>query len=222
MQLRYLGKDFVSGRINSLQTIMKRFLFILVCAAIGCWALIGQSRNARNTSSAPAGVGINQSPSTSDYREELRNEKREVREKRREQRLAEYTRYMDSIVLSHNFRFNPQTMQQQPAGSMRMISNTNFNLALWDTTVDVCLPYIKGFTPPYRYTILNYTLPTVSNLLTEQTHNGWTVSFNSSLFSAQTYAFTLEIFSAEGSGILTISTPMYSTVQYSGSITGLY
>ena len=105
---------------------------------------------------------------------------------------------------------------------MRLISNPNFNLALWDATVDLCLPYIKGFTPPYQYVILNYTIPNVSNLLTEQTHNGWVVSFNSSLFSAQTYTFTLEIFSAEGGGTLTISSPWYNSVQYSGTITGLY
>lgn len=201
---------------------MKRFLFIFVCVAISCGALIGQSRSSRTQSSSPLDNGITQSPSSSDYRQELRNEKREAREKRRAQRLAEYTRYVDSIVLSHNFRFNPQTMQQQPAGSMRLISNPNFNLALWDATVDLCLPYIKGFTPPYQYVILNYTIPNVSNLLTEQTHNGWVVSFNSSLFSAQTYTFTLEIFSAEGGGTLTISSPWYNSVQYSGTITGLY
>ena len=175
---------------------MKRFLFIFVCVAISCGALIGQSRGSRSQSAAPLNNGITQSPSSSDYRQELRNEKREAREKRRAQRLAEYTHYMDSIVLSHNFRFNPQTMQQQPAGSMRLISNPNFNLALWDATVDLCLPYIKGFTPPYQYVILNYTIPNVSNLVTEQTHNGWVVSFNSSLYSAQTYTFTLEIFAA--------------------------
>lgn len=200
---------------------MKRFLFIIACAAISCGAIIGQERYA-NASSTATLNSARQHPAAGDYREELRNEKREVREKRREQRLAEYTRYMDSIVLSHNFRFNPQTMQQQPAGSPRIISNPHFNLALWDATVDLCLPYLKGYTPPYQYVILNYTLPAVSNLVTEQTHNGWTVSFNSNLFSAQTYTFTLEIFSAEGSANLTISSPWYNPVQYSGSITGLY
>lgn len=113
-------------------------------------------------------------------------------------------------------------MQQQPAGSMQIINNPHFDLALWDTTVDVCLPYIKGYTPPYRYTILNYTLPYVSNLVVEQTHDGWTVSFNSSLYSAQNYTFTLEIISANGGGTLTISSPWYNAVQYSGSLSALY
>ena len=200
---------------------MKRILFISICVAISCWALIGQSRNSRQPSSMQNPNGITQNPHSSDYREELRNEKREAREKRREERLAEYTRYIDSVIMSHNFRFNPQTMQLQPAGANRIIANPNFNLALWDATVDLCLPYIKGITPPYRYVILNYTLPSVSDLVTEQTAHGWTVSFSSSLFSAQTYTFTLEIFASEGGGTLTISSPWYNSVQYSGSITGL-
>lgn len=201
---------------------MKRFLFISICVAISCGALIGQSRSGRTDSSAITQNGISQSPNSSDYRQELKNERREEREKRREQRLAEYKHYMDSLVMSHNFRFSPQTMQQEPAGSMRIISNPHFSLSLWDSTVDLCLPYIKGFTPPYRYVILNYTLPSVSNLVTEQTNEGWTVSFNSTLYSAQNYTFTLEIFATEGGGTLTISSPWYNSVQYSGSITGLY
>lgn len=201
---------------------MKRFLFISICVAISCGALIGQSRNSRSNSANQYPGGITQAPQSSDYREELRHERREEREKRRAQRLAEYTHYIDSLVLSHNFRFNPQTMQQEPAGSMRIIANPNFSLSLWDSTVDLCMPYIKGFTPPYRYVVLNYTLPDVSNLVTEQTAHGWTVSFNSSLFSAQTYTFTLEIFATEGGGTLTISSPWYNSVQYTGTLTGLY
>lgn len=193
----------------------------MICVAISCGALIGQSRSARNSAAAQTPNGFTQSPSGSDYSENLRNERREEREKRRAQRLAEYTHYIDSLVLSHNFRFSPQTMQQEPAGSMRIIANPHFSLSLWDATVDLCLPYIKGITPPYRYVILNYTLPSVSDLVTEQTAHGWTVSFSSSLFSAQTYTFTLEIFASEGGGTLTISSPWYNSVQYSGSITGL-
>lgn len=201
---------------------MKRLIIISLFAAISGGALIAQTVKPQhqNVSKRPASASV--SPSAGDYADNLRNERHEEREKRREQRLAEYEHYMDSLVLSHNFQFNPQTMQQQPTGTMRVINNPNFNLAFWNATVDVCLPYLKGFTPPYYYVILNYTLPSVSDLLTEQTHNGWTVSFNTTLYSAQTYTFTLEISSAEGGGMLTISSPWYNSVQYSGTITGLY
>ena len=48
-----------------------------------------------------------------------KEERREQREKRRAQRLADYERMIDSLVRSRNFQFNPQTMQQQPAGPFR-------------------------------------------------------------------------------------------------------
>lgn len=207
---------------------MKKFIVLMICVAISCGALIGQTQSAKpqekqKTRSATTTASNRKTPpADSDYREELRNESREAREKRRADRLASYVQFIDSLVLSRNFQFNPQTMQQQPAGSMHIINNPNFDLALWDTTVDICLPYIKGYTPPYRYTVLNYTLPYVSNLVVEQTHDGWTVSFGTSLYSAQNYTFTLEIISANGGGTLTISSPWYNAVQYSGSLSALY
>ena len=69
-----------------------------------------------------------------------KEERREVREKRRAERIANFERTMDSIVLSRNFQFNPQTMQRQPAGPMRQIMNPEFNVGVWDGTVDICLP----------------------------------------------------------------------------------
>ena len=115
-----------------------------------------------------------------------KQERREAREKRRAERIAAYERMMDSIVLSRNFQFNPQSMQRQPAGPMRQIMNPSFNVAVWDGTVDICLPYIKGYVPPYYVTVLNYTVPSVEGYVTEQTHEGWMVTFSTSLFSAST------------------------------------
>ena len=149
-------------------------------------------------------------------------ERREIREKRRAERIANYEKTMDSIVLSRTFQFNPQTMQRQPAGPLRQIMNPNFNVGLWDGTLDLCLPYIKGYTPPYYVTVLNYTVPTLQGYLAEQTHEGWMITFSTSLFSASTYTFTFEIFTRTGGANLTISNPWYSDVQYSGTITQLY
>ena len=151
-----------------------------------------------------------------------KEERREIREKRRAERIANYEKTMDSIVLSRTFQFNPQTMQRQPAGPLRQIMNPNFNVGLWDGTLDLCLPYIKGYTPPYYVTVLNYTVSDVQGYTTEQTHEGWMVTFSTSLFSASTYTFTFEIFTRTGGANLTISNPWYSDVQYSGTITQLY
>lgn len=151
-----------------------------------------------------------------------KQEQREVREQRRAERLANYQKTMDSIILSRNFQFNPQTMQRQPAGPLRQIMNPTFNVGIWDGTVDICLPYVKGYVPPYYTTVLNYTVPSVQGYTTEQTHEGWMVTFSTSLFTASTYTFTFEIFSQTGGANLTITNPWYNPVQYSGTISQLY
>ncbi len=151
-----------------------------------------------------------------------KEERCEVREKRRAERIANYEKMMDSLVLSRNFQFNPQTMQRQPAGPMRQIVNPSFNVGIWDGTADICLPYIKGYVPPYYTTVINYTVSDLQGYTTEQTHEGWMVTFNTSLYSAGTYTFTFEIFSRTGGANLTISNPWYNPVQYTGSISQLY
>ena len=149
---------------------------------------------------------------------DTREERHKAREQRRAERLAAYEHFMDSIVLSRNFKFVPMDIQQEPAGSTRQLNNPNYELSVWDTEVDICLPYIKGVTPPYYFVLLNYTLPSVSRYITEQTRDGWTVSFSSSLFSATEYNFSLDIYTSSGSATLTISSTWYPDVQYDGSI----
>ncbi len=158
----------------------------------------------------------------SDNKLSAKQEKREVREKRRAAKQEAYEKMIDSIVLSHTFQFNPQTMQQQPAGSTKMMQNPNFNVGYWDGTIDVFLPYIKGYVPPYHNVILNYTLPSVENYTTVQTDDGWRVTFDSSLFSASSFTFILEVSSKFGGATLTIKNPWYNAVQYYGSISKLY
>ena len=44
---------------------------------------------------------------------DLKSYNQEQRAQRRAQRLADMEKYIDSIVLSRNFEFNPQTIQQR-------------------------------------------------------------------------------------------------------------
>lgn len=185
---------------------MKRILLIAVAVSATLALVFAQSRSSQSKDSKQA----------------AREQRKEERQQRRAQRLAEYEKYVDSLVLSRNFRFTPQTMQRQPAGMMRNLMNPNFELSVWDETVDVCLPFIKGYVPPYYPVVFNYVLPSVQGYTTEQTHEGWMVTFSTSLFSASTYTFTFEIFSRTGGANLTITNPWYSPVQYSGSISQLY
>lgn len=185
---------------------MKKYLLILAALLTGvaCFAVWGDSQKTTQRDPSP------------------KSEKREAREQRRAERLANYEKFMDSLVLSRNWQFNPQTMQQMPAGAMRIINNPHFSVGLWDNTADICLPYIKGYVPPYYLTVLNYTVPSIDHYVAEQTQEGWSVTFQTSLFSASTYTFNFEISSKMGGATLTITNPWYNAVQYSGTISQLY
>lgn len=157
-------------------------------------------------------------PNADAKRSAQRTEQREARQQRRAERLAAYERYVDSLVMSQNFRFVPQTMQQMPAGIMRNLQNPHYEVAVWGPSVDVCIPFLKGYVPPYYPVVFNYVLPSVDGYTTEQTNDGWNVTFSTTLFSASDYTFNFEIYSRYGGATLTISSPFYNSVQYTGSI----
>lgn len=191
---------------------MKRKIFTLLVLLVAAVAIVTVVHS-QSSKTAHQAVAASQKP-INDTREQRHKE----REQRRAERLAAYERFIDSIVLARNFKFIPSSVQQEPAGPTRLLNNPNYELAVWGTEVDVCLPYIKGVTPPYYFVLLNYTLPSVSKYITEQTHDGWNVSFSSSLFSATDYNFSLDIYSSSGTATLTLSSTWYPDVQYNGSI----
>ena len=88
--------------------------------------------------------------------------------------------------------------------------------------IDVYIPFIKGIVPPYYPTVFNYILTSVSNYTTVQNDGGWTVTFDSWLYSGNDYTFKLDIYSSSGTAILNISSMAYNTVTYSGYITQVY
>ena len=149
---------------------------------------------------------------------ESREAQHEARQQQRAQRLAEYRKHLDSTILSHNYRFVPQTMQQLPAGMMRNLMNPCYEIIVWSEAVDVCIPFLKGYTPPYYPVVFNYVLSSVQGYTAEQTSDGWHITFRSSLFSSTDYTFTLEIYSRYGGAMLTISSTFYNSVQYTGNI----
>ncbi len=150
------------------------------------------------------------------------DEPREVREQRRAARQAATEKLIDSIVLERAFQFSPQSMQQEIAGNMHMLSNPNFELGIWRGTADIFLPYINGIVPPYHHVILNYTVSGMENYNTEKITSGWRVSFLSNLYSASQYTFILEINSSYGTATLNLKNQWYETVQYQGTISQYY
>lgn len=149
-------------------------------------------------------------------------ERHEERVKAREARTAAFKQHMDSVILSHSYAFIPNSFQQQPAGSPHMIANPNFRLDVYPNFTDIYLPYIKGITPPYILTVINYTVTSVDGYTAVQNDQGWTITFKSSLYSANTYTFTLTIYTTTGEAILDLSSDLYNTVTYNGTIMGHY
>ncbi len=155
------------------------------------------------------------------YESHLRRTTHEERAERRAERLAEYAKYIDSIVLSHNFQFNPQSIELQPAGPSNLLSNANYTVTVWRGSLDICVPYYVGITPPYRYILLNTGTPNISNYVTIQTDYGWKVSFKAYLYATDEYNFVFDIYSHGGAN-LTITNTIFNVVQYSGTITRIY
>lgn len=156
------------------------------------------------------------------YESDLRHSTHEERAARRAERMAEYAKYIDSLVLSHNFEFNPQSVQLQPAGPLKLLSNANYTVTVWRGSLDVCLPYYTGVVPPYRYVLINTGTPSISDYVTEQTEHGWRVSFKTSLYaSASDYTFVFDIYSHGGAN-LTINNTWYNPVEYMGTISQIY
>ena len=179
---------------------MRHIYLILAAAILSTTVALGQTRD----------------------KKELHELKHSERVEKRKTRLEQYTRHIDSLVTVRSFTFTPNTFQRQPAGPMRQITNPNFELNIYPDWIDVCLPYITGMTPPYRITIFNYALPnsTVPDYTTRQNDEGWEITFSSSLFSANTYKFQLQITPSTGSATLNITSEMFNTVSYWGQIIG--
>ena len=98
------------------------------------------------------------------------------------------------------------------------IVNPEYEIIVWTHGADVCIPFLKGYTPPYYPVVFNYVVSNVTGYVAEQTNDGWHVTFSSTLFSSTDYTFTFEIYSRYGGATLTISSPFYNSVQYTGNL----
>jgi hypothetical protein len=181
--------------------------------AIGAWAISDKDHGAQSSTSC-----LNIESSTSPHKH---TPEQQARIERRAARLAEYERHIDSLITSHNFRFIPQTMQQLPAGMMRNLNSAMYEVTVGSQAVDVCIPYLKGYVPPYYPVIFNYVLPSVMGYNAEKSNNGWHITFKTTMFSATEYTFLFEISPHYGDAMLTISSPYYNSVQYTGNIVGI-
>lgn len=187
----------------------------IVLVAIGAWA-ISTNDDTKRASTTQSTLNIESNPAPHKH-----TPQQQARMERRAARLAEYEQHIDSLVTSHNFRFIPQTMQQLPAGMMRNLNSAMYEVTVGSQVVDVFIPFLKGYVPPYYPVVFNYVVPSVMNYNAEKSNNGWHVSFNTTLFSATEYTFLFDISAHYGDVVLTISSPYYNSVQYTGNIVGI-
>lgn len=150
------------------------------------------------------------------------SEKHRERIERRKARQAEYERFIDSTILSHNFRFIPTMFNVEPAGSSHLITNPNVEISYRGDWADINLPYYRGYVPPYRLGMINTVITQLTDFTTIQTNDGWTVTFDSWLYSANDYTFTLTVYSKTGGAQLELSSTAYPTTSYWGSISAIY
>ena len=148
--------------------------------------------------------------------------KHQERIARRQARQEAYERFVDSTILSHNFRFIPTMFNVEPAGSSHFITNPNVELSYRGDWADVCLPYYSGYVPPYRIDLFNTVVTQLNNFTTIQTDNGWTITFDSWMYSANDYTFTLTVYSKTGGAQLELSSTAYPTTTYWGSVMAIY
>jgi hypothetical protein len=70
--------------------------------------------------------------------------------------------------------------------------------------------------------VFNTSVGNLTNFTTVQTDNGWTITFDSWLYTSNDYTFTLEVYSKTGGATLTLSSTFYPTTTYWGSIVAMY
>ena len=160
--------------------------------------------------------------STERQRQKDLSEKHLERIAKRKARQAAFEHFVDSTILSHNYRFVPTMFNVEPAGSSNIITNPNIELAIYGDWADIHLPIYQGFTPPYRLVMFNTTITNLANFTTTQTDNGWSITFESWLYSSNDYTFTLDVYSKTGGATLSVSSTFYPTTSFWGSIVAVY
>lgn len=171
--------------------------------------------------SSPVVEPLYESPDTPPIDNNLSEEHRE-RVARRRARQKAFEHFVDSTILSHNYRFLPTMFNVEPAGSSHLIVNPAVELAVYSDWADVNLPVFQGFTPPYRVVMYNTPITDLSDFITKETDNGWMVTFSAWLYSSDDYTFSLEVYSKTGGATLSISSNFNPTTTYWGSISAIY
>lgn len=137
------------------------------------------------------------------------------RPSRRKKQGRNFSDRIDSMVLSRNFLFYPETMQKiDPSGVRRNIYAQYFYLGIFTDTAEVHLPTSHG--PAEQPEVLNFDSP-ISDFKILPFEMGWSITFRLT-YDAKPYFARLVISAVTGECILTFVTPEL-TMRYIGQLT---
>ena len=136
------------------------------------------------------------------------------RVERRELRAKQYAACIDSLVQSHDYLFQPKTMQELPDGAVRPIYADYFFFGMFVDHVEVHLPVDREASQYFER--LNFDSMSISNYQISRVQCGWMVSFNIADGDTR-YHTSLTICSTTGETTLTLITPSV-TMRYTGQL----
>jgi len=138
------------------------------------------------------------------------------RTERRALRAERFAAKVDSLVESRNYVFWPNSMQQIPAGDMRLIYAEYFYFGLFGDHVEVHLPTERGVTQYVE--ILNFDSMSIRGYRASQTQAGWHVVMRID-DGDSCYVADMAVSTVTGETVLTLLAPSV-TMRYVGSILG--
>lgn len=134
----------------------------------------------------------------------------------RKLKQQQFSANIDSLVLSHNFTFLPNSMQELPGGYSQLIYNQLYYIGVFKDHVEVHVPTIRGHVVQYME-MLNFDAVDVKNYQVSKTQFGWSISFNVMSDSGANLAVSLMVYTLTGEAVLNLLT-LSNTVRYVGSI----
>lgn len=134
------------------------------------------------------------------------------RAERRALKAKLYARRVDSLVLSRNYMFFPNSMQECPGGLIRNIFATYYYFGMFVDHVEVHLPTERGLTQYVE--ILNFDSMSVHNYQASPVQWGWSITFDVTNDDS-IYHVDFAVSTATGETVLTLITPVL-TMRYLG------
>ncbi len=99
------------------------------------------------------------------------------RAERREMRRLEYSARLDSAVMSRNYVFMPNSMEDITGGGQQLIYNQDYYAAVMGERVEIHLPLVLGRGLAEYIQIINFDTYDVRGYDVRRTGFGWSIAF---------------------------------------------